>query len=292
MARKARRAYQKRAILLSSMLAAIGLCALVGPFGTYAVLPFSQRLLYWAAVAVFSVTFASFAGRAVHAPFGGAGWPYWIGLCVQAGVTSLMIAAFVDAVNLGIWGASPTDFPTYGSYVRIIWPTVFLITSMITLVRRWNTTSDETGPRAPRAKPPDPPFLSRIPANLGDRLLWLKMQDHYIQVVTEKGEHLMFLRFSDAMEELSGYDGMQIHRSYWVARRAVRGVRRQGRRMFLRLPDGSDLPVSRRYAAAVLAWLGASQDHTRSISTTTECKPRFPSSDQEQTRREPPSANK
>ena len=252
------------------MLAAIVLCALVGPFGTYAVLPFFHRLLYWAAVAVFSVTFASFVDRVMRAPLGGAGWPHWMGQCVQAGVTSLLIAGFVDAVNLGIWGVSPADFPTYGSYVRIIWPTVFLITSMIALARRWNTTRDETGERAPRAGPPDPPFLARIPANLGNRLLWLRMQDHYVQVATEKGKHLMFLRFSDAIEELSGYDGMQIHRSYWVARRAVHGVRRQGRRVLLRLKDGSDLPVSRRYAAAVLGWLGASRVRTRSTPATTE----------------------
>ena len=43
-------------------------------------------------------------------------------------------------------------------------------------------------------------------------------------------------------------EGAQTHRSWWVARHAVRGVRKGEGRIGLLLPDGREVPVSRAYA--------------------------------------------
>ncbi|MFN6942712.1 MAG: LytTR family DNA-binding domain-containing protein, partial [Parvibaculum sp.] len=51
--------------------------------------------------------------------------------------------------------------------------------------------------------------------------------------------------------ETEGMEGMQVHRSHWVANGAVvRSARRDGR-VYLQLADGSEIPVSRSYLKPV-----------------------------------------
>ena len=49
----------------------------------------------------------------------------------------------------------------------------------------------------------------------------------------------------DAIAELDGIDGLQVHRSWWVARGAVSDVQREGRNIRLTLDTGVEAPVSR-----------------------------------------------
>jgi DNA-binding LytR/AlgR family response regulator len=84
------------------------------------------------------------------------------------------------------------------------------------------------------------------------------MQDHYVEVHTAAGSELLLLRFRDALREVEDVDGLQVHRSHWVARNAVVGVeRRGGGRIVLRLVNGSRVPVSRSFAPVLKAqgWL-------------------------------------
>jgi DNA-binding LytR/AlgR family response regulator len=52
----------------------------------------------------------------------------------------------------------------------------------------------------------------------------------------------------DAVAELSGYPGLQIHRSHWVAIDAVDGLERENGKTYALLRDGRKLPVSRTRA--------------------------------------------
>ena len=61
------------------------------------------------------------------------------------------------------------------------------------------------------------------------------------------GRAELLLRFSDALTEVDGLEGAQVHRSHWVAWEAVIGSERDGARLFLRLADGDRVPVSRRF---------------------------------------------
>lgn len=56
------------------------------------------------------------------------------------------------------------------------------------------------------------------------------------------------MRLSDAVAELEGIEGAQVHRSWWVARGAIAEARRGDGRATLTLKDGSEVPVSRTYA--------------------------------------------
>jgi DNA-binding LytR/AlgR family response regulator len=59
------------------------------------------------------------------------------------------------------------------------------------------------------------------------------------------------MRLADALAELEGLEGAQVHRSWWVARAAVTGARRGEGRATLTLKNGALAPVSRTYARAL-----------------------------------------
>ena len=95
-------------------------------------------------------------------------------------------------------------------------------------------------------------FLDRLPLKLkGATLRAVEAEDHYLRVHTDRGSDLILMRLSDALSELEGLEGAQTHRSWWVAREAVRGVTRGDGRAVLTLESGVSAPVSRRYARAL-----------------------------------------
>jgi len=100
------------------------------------------------------------------------------------------------------------------------------------------------------AAPPAPPkFLERIPLKLRGGELWaVEAEDHYLRLHTSKGQDLILMRLADAVDELEGIEGAQVHRSWWVARDAIADARRGDGRATLTLKDGSEVPVSRTYA--------------------------------------------
>lgn len=77
----------------------------------------------------------------------------------------------------------------------------------------------------------------------------MKMEDHYLHVTTDEGRGMTLHRLSDACRELDGTGGLQVHRSWWVARGAVRGVRQENRRRIITAVDGTEIPVGRSYEA-------------------------------------------
>ena len=79
----------------------------------------------------------------------------------------------------------------------------------------------------------------------------MESEDHYLRLHTSQGQDLILLRLADAVAELDAIEGMQVHRSWWVARAAIAEARRGDGRATLTLKDGSEVPVSRTYAKAL-----------------------------------------
>jgi hypothetical protein len=88
-------------------------------------------------------------------------------------------------------------------------------------------------------------FRALVPLHLGQELVALQAEDHYVRVVTDKGNALIRYRFSDALDEVRNVEGVQVHRSHWVAIRAISRVRSEGKGHTLCLHNGSEVPVSR-----------------------------------------------
>jgi DNA-binding LytR/AlgR family response regulator len=81
---------------------------------------------------------------------------------------------------------------------------------------------------------------------LGEDVVYLMSELHYLRVVTTRGSALILYTLRDAILELSHTDGLQPHRSYWVASAHVRGLHRRGNAWRLELDCGELVPVSRR----------------------------------------------
>ena len=111
--------------------------------------------------------------------------------------------------------------------------------------------------RQPRA------LLRLLPQGLGTDLIYIKSEDHYLEVHTTVGSSLIKMRFSDAVAEL-GDRGVQVHRSYWVANGHVTRSVRNGKRTLLRLKGDHKVPVSVTYLPAVRAMLARSR-HSASL---------------------------
>ena len=94
-------------------------------------------------------------------------------------------------------------------------------------------------------------FLSHLPLEKRGKLYCLEMDDHYLNVHTDKGSHLVLMRFKDALHMLHDYAGLRVHRSWWVAEQAITNVKKEGRKLYVVLDNGIEAPVSKTYAEHV-----------------------------------------
>lgn len=101
-------------------------------------------------------------------------------------------------------------------------------------------------------------ILARAGIGDGAALLAVRAEDHYCRLSLRGGGSLLVhYRFRDAVSDLAGLPGAQVHRSAWVADQAVAGGQREGRRWSLHLTDGSRVAVSETSVALCRArgWL-------------------------------------
>lgn len=102
-------------------------------------------------------------------------------------------------------------------------------------------------------KDAEPPrFLDRLPLKLrGAQIYAVSAEDHYLRLHTSRGNDMILMRLTDAITELDGIEGGQVHRSWWVAREAIERVSRGEGKAVFHLKGGVEAPVSRTYAKAL-----------------------------------------
>lgn len=83
------------------------------------------------------------------------------------------------------------------------------------------------------------------------RLIAVEAHDHYLKVHTDQGTEMITLRFADALSELSEAHGWRVHRSWWIAAKAVEAVQWRRGAGTVTLEGGLTAPVSRTYAPLV-----------------------------------------
>lgn len=107
-----------------------------------------------------------------------------------------------------------------------------------------------------KAAPDLPPGDGDEAAALGD-LLRLEAQGNYVLVVTAGGRHVLPGPFAARLARLQDQPGEQVHRSHWVAQRAVVAVHRSGRRTVIETVDGAEIQVAGARAAEIRVWAEA-----------------------------------
>lgn len=219
------------------------LVSFAGPFGTYASMRAPVRLVYWGLVLGGAVPVASLCRRAARSWLIGSG-RWWRALIVSA----LFATVYAPIVYLITFWLEARGLSTIVP-IRVMWIAAFL--SSVSESAIWLLMKGVPPVPAPASNAVSARLLGRLGAEHPGPILALSVRDHYVVVTTAQGQTSLLMRFADAMAELDGVAGMQVHRSHWVAFAAVRGVARAGGKTFLQLVDGRLVPVSRSYMEAV-----------------------------------------
>jgi hypothetical protein len=221
--------------------------AVLGPFGTSA-LPAPSRFAYWAIdIGCGWILTLGFLALLLRNPFTG-NWP----ASAPPGTAVLLAGLPIGLVVIRVEQAFRHN--TLGPKIMIrVFFICALIGGMVNMRIRARAGLDPAAP--PQTPDTEPAFFKRLPSDPGTGIISLTTRDHYVEVTTAKGSTLVLIRFSDAIAELSGLDGVRIHRSHWVARAAMRKTSRQNGKPVLELVDGRHLPISRTYMATVRAVL-------------------------------------
>lgn len=238
-------------LLLS--LAIIGLLlGIAGPFGTSTVLPMAQRLTYWVAVAGLTYLVGYATSRLVLHLFGLAIRRTWLRVLVFGTITGLPITLVVLGLNVIAFGARWQEaIAPFTLYVDVTLASIGIaaVAEIISASVRPVQTAPPVAAETPTSPQP-PALLERLPLPLRGRLWALVVSDHYVEVWTERGTHLVLMRLSDAIKETTGEPGLRIHRSHWVALGAVARTLKSDGKPMVELPDGRRLPISRSYLDA------------------------------------------
>ncbi len=256
--------FARKLIIDASVITAIcTVLALLAPLGT-GYMPLASRLAYWVAL--------GFAGYCFYQPLGYLiirlgprldlpEWFLWVGTVVIATVPMSVVVWLVNFLPGDVPVPSLETALAHYFSVLIIGAVITLFFNLIPATKTAAAPDDvraaEKSAPAPLAEPvaehatetaaplASSRFMDRLPAELGTDLLALEMEDHYVRAHTALGSDLILMRMRDAIPELDGLEGKQVHRSWWVARGAVEDVRREGRNVRLILAGGLEAPVSR-----------------------------------------------
>ena len=97
---------------------------------------------------------------------------------------------------------------------------------------------------------PQTGLLGMLPDELRKDIRWMKAEGNYVDVYGADDHRLVHYVFSRAAEELSPL-GIQVHRSYWVARDNLIRVESGKGRIFAVVKGGHRVPVSRSFEREV-----------------------------------------
>lgn len=260
------------------LFAATLLAILLGPFGTYDSLTLWQRTVFWSLLfggsflCMMPILHVFGQGRLVsRLPvalriFGAV----LFGSLPITALTILLLHNIRDQHSGVVWTSFPKIYmQVFGISVGIFLVEFYFWPKLIGgLAGAGDSASDqgsapdpETASLSPVVPTPKPAphccrLAERLPVELrAGRMISISMQDHYAHIATTNGEALLLIRLGDAIALLDGLPGVQTHRSHWAAEAFAREIRRDGRRHFLTLTDGRQLPVAAARVKDVKAML-------------------------------------
>ncbi|MDQ1157914.1 hypothetical protein QE385_002241 [Sphingomonas sp. SORGH_AS 950] len=241
----------RRLVIDIALMIGVGLLlAVLGPFGTFDA-HFAHRLIYWVALML--------AGYALYKPMmaGALVMAARLHLPEMAGWAAAAILAS-GPMSVIVWCVGRLGLPPRwpdGDQALLLYGNVLVIGGLASLLLWYGQRRRRVAPEPPTPEPvsepalsvadPRPALLGRLPPGFGPDIVALEMEDHYLRVHGAHGSELILLRMRDAVQEVAPLVGAQVHRSWWVARAAVREAHREGRGVRLVLTGGVEARVSR-----------------------------------------------
>ena len=252
-----------RRILLElwAVLVLAGVVAFLGPFGTYGMGTWLDRFWHWWAL----MTGAYVTMRPLILLW------RWLarrtGLPPSALVFWGMVLACIPLAQ--VWRlSSPEQLRLLGGYGGLLSFTL-LCAAAVGTVAWWAGKAEaylaqfaEGDPPAPWSGPGDtavrplpavatdrndanPRLLARLGPGFAGPVCALQSEDHYVRIHGETGSALVLMRLRDAILEMDGVAGVQTHRSWWIARAAIRGMVAAGQGQRVELVNGLQVPIAR-----------------------------------------------
>lgn len=215
--------------------------ALLGPMGTFTA-SLVTRIGFWVPLLVLGAIGGGIIARATSRRLGrGDNHARRVALLTLAIGIPMGALAWVMA-RLVFTQEMPHD-PLF-----FLWSSLLITAPMTAIMEYANTPGPET-----KAAPLQAPrFRERLePPHRGAEIFAVSSEDHYLRVHNSAGGTLILMRLSDAIGELDGIEGAQVHRSWWVARAAIERVEKSGRNWSLALKGGVVAPVSRANIAVL-----------------------------------------
>ncbi len=233
-----RAALQRPAVIGLVASTACGLAlGVLGPFGSYLSGSLGVRIGYWL-VCVWAGSLTFGIGVPALARWAQTrGLATWVWAPPAVALLALPPAALSRLLALKLW-------PVVGRVSVVEWFGQCLAISAIAMaVILWVTRRRVTP--APATDLTSADLRDRLSPRLGRTVLCLQVEDHYVRVHTSQGSTLILMSLSQAIAGLKDIEGVQTHRSWWVARAAITGVVEDGRNLRLQLVGGLEAPVSR-----------------------------------------------
>jgi LytTr DNA-binding domain-containing protein len=233
------------------VIVVVVLAALFAFLGIYDTdeMPFPERFTFWSATIGAGLCAAAFVAPWVYSHslrhYGPA-----VQLPVIAAISSLPVTIVLAGFDTGFTRPWPlANWALQYSYSMVV--SLFVVTGGYIVLKAFGFVGETSTSDAVGASPAQK-FLERLPMNYRAADLYaVSSEDHYLRVHTDRGEHLILMRISDALRELEGADGLQIHRSWWVARIGVAELNRDNGKLAIILKTGREAPISRSFSKAV-----------------------------------------
>ena len=223
---------------------AVGLLlGFLGPFGTNPAFDRTERYAFWLGLGLVGYGCGFIAWRLLERS------PRLArrGAALPAAIAGLLSA--IPQTFIVFWAMSllqPGRAASVGAlallFVAVTAVQLILVTAMVLVDRSPASLPRQAGTDEP------PRIVLKEPQPVA-----LEAEDHYVRVHQVDGSRLVLQRLSDAVAEVSGVDGLQVHRGWWVASAAVAGTYVEDGRRWVRLVNGLTIPVSRSRRRDVLA---------------------------------------
>lgn len=252
-------------------LAIASVCAiffgLIGPFGSYLNGPTWQRVVFQLACFLPGLLlFGSLIRVVLRLGLNPA--MTWMSIFLGVVVLNAPFQIWVVSIAVSIWPflkiLRPVDWYLQGLITAL--PIVLGFTLLMQARLHRRQQAKEAGEAPPTAFG----LLGAPPS----AVLCLQMEDHYVRVHTVGSSRLVPATLNQAMMALENANGLQVHRSWWVARKAVVRAVTEGRNLRLQLVNGITAPVARSAVAVVreAGWL-TNENPAGGRSTETEILP-------------------
>lgn len=232
-------------VRLWAVLGGVGfVLGLSGPFETSTLMRLGPRMIYWLFVVATTFSVGIIIHEVLQPRLSARKIGFWTTLLTQGIATGIGISIVMLLINWVGLGASPWD-------ARYALGMVFNVTLIAIVVSGILAFNAQSAPSPARERPLLSRLQSRLAQDKRGALISMSVEDHYVSVTTTKGTSMVLMRLGDAIAEAEAANGLQVHRSHWVATDHIADAQRAGDKATLTLTDGRKLPVSRTYIKAI-----------------------------------------